>query len=103
MRLKTILLLLSSLAAASPCLAAEQQSMDPRFAPQPTEEACRSLTLASTGGPMVKDPNILLVRWLGFSTYELIHGGQKPALQLLANCGGRRRQFVVPQLGGQVE
>src|ERR1700744_6278114 len=50
--------------------------MDPRFAPPPTEAACRSLLLASTGGPTVKDPKILAVRWLGFSTYELVYGSQ---------------------------
>jgi hypothetical protein len=47
---------------ALPGLAVEQQSMDPRFAPQPLEEACRTLTLASTGGPTLKDPKILAVR-----------------------------------------
>lgn len=91
MRLTT-LLLLSSLIAA-PCLAAEQQSMDPRFAPLPQEEACRSLTLASTGGPLVKDPKILAVRWLGFSTFELVYGDQIILLDNYYDRGPRFRSL----------
>jgi L-ascorbate metabolism protein UlaG (beta-lactamase superfamily) len=83
--------LLSSLWIAAPCLAAEQQSMDPRFAPQPSEEACRSLTLASTGGPTVKDPKILAVRWLGFSTYELVYGDKIILLDNYYDRGPRYR------------
>lgn len=84
--------LLSSLCiAAAPCFAAEQQSMDPRFAPRPTEEACNSLTLASTGGPMVKDPKILLLRWLGFSTYELVYGDKIILLDNYYDRGPRYR------------
>ena len=85
--------LLSSLWIAAPAFAAEQQSMDPRFAPQPTEEACRSLTLASTGGPTVKDSKILLLRWLGFSTYELVYGNQIILLDNFYDRGPRFRDL----------
>jgi L-ascorbate metabolism protein UlaG (beta-lactamase superfamily) len=83
--------LLFSLGLGLPCLAAEQQSMDPRFAPPPQEEACRSLALASTGGPTVKDPKILAVRWLGFSTYELVYGAQIILLDNYYDRGPRYR------------
>jgi L-ascorbate metabolism protein UlaG (beta-lactamase superfamily) len=85
--------LLSTVWIAAPCLAAEQQSMDPRFAPQPTEEACRSLTLASTGGPTVQDSKILLLRWLGFSTYELVYGNQIILLDNYYDRGPRYRDL----------
>jgi L-ascorbate metabolism protein UlaG (beta-lactamase superfamily) len=89
-RLKTIVLL-TAMSVAAPGLAAEQQSMDPRFAPQPREDACHSLSLASTGGPLVKDPKILAVRWLGFSTYELVYGDQIILLDNYYDRGPRYR------------
>src|SRR5471032_85095 len=85
--------LLFSLGLGLPGLAAEQQSMDPRFAPPPREEACRSMTLASTGGPTVKDPKILAVRWLGFSTYELVYGDQIILLDNYYDRGPRYRNL----------
>lgn len=90
MRLRTIAVV-SSMWIAWPCIAAEQQSMDPRFAPQPQEEACRSLTMASTGGPTLNDPKILAVRWLGFSTYELVYGDQIILLDNYYDRGPRYR------------
>ena len=90
MRLKAIIVV-SSMWIALPCIAAEQQSMDPRFAPLPQEDACRSLTLASTGGPTLKDPKILAVRWLGFSTYELVYGDQIILLDNYYDRGPRYR------------
>jgi L-ascorbate metabolism protein UlaG (beta-lactamase superfamily) len=97
MRLTTIALL-CPIWIALPCLAlpglsAEQQSMDPRFAPQPLEEACRTLTLASTGGPTLKDPKILAVRWLGFSTFELVYGDQIILLDNYYDRGPRYRDL----------
>ena len=35
------------------------------------DPACQSLTPGATGGPMPKDPNIAVVRWLGHSNYEV--------------------------------
>jgi len=84
-------LLAALLLTVSPTLAAEQQSMDPRYLPQPTEEACRSLTLASTGGPTLKDSKILLLRWLGFSTYELVYGDKIILLDNYYDRGPRYR------------
>lgn len=47
---------------------------DPRLANASSEDACNSLTMASTGGPTVKDKKTLLVRWMGFTNYELVYG-----------------------------
>ncbi len=46
---------------------------DPRFA-ETNEPACNSLTLASTGGPTLKDKKTLLIRWFGYTNYELVYG-----------------------------
>jgi hypothetical protein len=85
-------LLAALLVTVSPVLGAEQQSMDPRYLPQPTEDACHSLTLASTGDPTLKDPKILLLRWLGFSTYELVYGDK---IILLDNYYDRGPRFAI--------
>jgi L-ascorbate metabolism protein UlaG (beta-lactamase superfamily) len=37
------------------------------------EPACQTLTPAAAGGPMPKDPNVVVLRWLGHSNYELAH------------------------------
>ncbi len=47
---------------------------DPRFIPQSSEPACNSLTLAATGGPTINDPKTLLIRWFGYTNYELVYG-----------------------------
>jgi L-ascorbate metabolism protein UlaG (beta-lactamase superfamily) len=47
--------------------------------------------LASTGGPTLKDPKILAVRWLGFSTYELVYGDQIILLDNYYDRGPRYR------------
>ena len=37
------------------------------------EAACNTLNLASTGGPMPRDPNVLVLRYLGSANHELIY------------------------------
>jgi beta-lactamase family protein len=41
--------------------------------PLAQESACQSLTPAAVGGPMPKDPNVAVVRWLGHANYELAY------------------------------
>ena len=84
---------LGSSALGFSALADERQSMDPRFAPPPEEAACHSLHLASTGGPTLADPKILAVRWLGFSTYELVYGNQIILLDNYYDRGPRYRDL----------
>jgi L-ascorbate metabolism protein UlaG (beta-lactamase superfamily) len=67
--------------------------MDPRLAPKPTEAACRSLQIAATGGPRLKDPELLAVRWLGFSTFELVYGNQIILLDNYYDRGPRARDL----------
>ena len=40
------------------------------------DPACQSLTPVSAGGPAPKDPNTLVVRWLGWTNYELAYRGE---------------------------
>lgn len=47
---------------------------DPRLTAASPEAACNSLTMAATGGPTIKDSKTLLVRWMGFTNYELVYG-----------------------------
>ncbi|HZZ95260.1 MAG TPA: hypothetical protein VFE23_22060 [Usitatibacter sp.] len=47
---------------------------DPRLTAASPEPACNSLTMASTGGPTMNDKHTLLIRWMGFTNYELVYG-----------------------------
>lgn len=47
---------------------------DPRFAPASSEAACNTRTMAAAGGPTLKDKKTLLVRWMGYTNYELVYG-----------------------------
>ena len=46
-----------------------------RQSPLESEPACRTLDLASTNGPMPKNPNIVVLRWLATSNYEIAYRG----------------------------
>jgi L-ascorbate metabolism protein UlaG (beta-lactamase superfamily) len=39
-------------------------------------DACRSLVPTAMGGPMLRDPGKILLRWLSTSNYELVYRGQ---------------------------
>jgi L-ascorbate metabolism protein UlaG (beta-lactamase superfamily) len=93
MKRTCIAALLAGVVLASSASAAEVQSMDPRFVPQPTEAACRSLQLAATGGPLLKDPKTLAVRWVGFASFELIYGNQIVLLDNYYDRGPRYRNL----------
>lgn len=47
---------------------------DPRFTPASSEPACNTRTMAAAGGPTLKDKKTLLIRWMGYTNYELIYG-----------------------------
>jgi L-ascorbate metabolism protein UlaG (beta-lactamase superfamily) len=47
---------------------------DPRFTPASSEAACNTRTMASAGGPTLKDKKTLLIRWMGYTNYELVYG-----------------------------
>ena len=54
------------------CNAISGDPSDPRLTAASPEAACNSLTMASTGGPTIKDKKTLLIRWMGFTNYELV-------------------------------
>ncbi|MBI4885864.1 MAG: hypothetical protein HY824_02115 [Acidobacteria bacterium] len=39
------------------------------------DPACQALTPASIGGPLPRDPETVVVRWLGHTNYELVYRG----------------------------
>jgi len=41
----------------------------------PRDPACHTLTMAAAGGPLPRDPDTLVVRWIGFSNFELVYKG----------------------------
>jgi Beta-lactamase superfamily domain len=46
---------------------------DPHFAAIPPDAACSTAKLVSTGGPTPRNPHTLVVRWTGFSNFELAY------------------------------
>jgi L-ascorbate metabolism protein UlaG (beta-lactamase superfamily) len=66
-RLTTVISALLLLAAVS----SQAQSVDFQH-----EAACQTLKPASTGGPLPKNPNVLLVRYLGRANYEVAYRGK---------------------------
>jgi L-ascorbate metabolism protein UlaG (beta-lactamase superfamily) len=46
------------------------------FMAQPRDPACSSDRLTSTGGPGPQNPHTLVVRWTGFSNFELTYKGK---------------------------
>jgi L-ascorbate metabolism protein UlaG (beta-lactamase superfamily) len=46
---------------------------DPHFAAMPADAACSAAKLVSTGGPTPRNPHTLVVRWTGFSNFELAY------------------------------
>jgi L-ascorbate metabolism protein UlaG (beta-lactamase superfamily) len=49
---------------------------DAKFAAEPRDPACYASVLASTGGELPRSPNTLVVRWTGFSNFELVYNNQ---------------------------
>jgi len=47
---------------------------DPRFTPPSSEPACNTRTMAAAGGPTLRGEKNLLIRWMGYTNYELIYG-----------------------------
>jgi L-ascorbate metabolism protein UlaG (beta-lactamase superfamily) len=60
-------------------------------------EACRSLTPAAMGGPLLTDPGRIVLRWLATSNYELVYRGQVFLLDAYFDRGPRNRPTgIVP-------
>src|SRR5713101_6495367 len=60
-------------------------------------DACRSLVPAAMGGPMLRDPGKIMLRWLSTSNYELVYRGQVFLLDAYFERGPRNRPTgIVP-------
>jgi hypothetical protein len=52
-------------------------------------EACRSITPAAMGGPVLQDKNKIMLRWLSTANYELVYRGQVFLLDTYFDRGPR--------------
>jgi L-ascorbate metabolism protein UlaG (beta-lactamase superfamily) len=60
-------------------------------------DACRSLVPTAMGGPMLRDPDKILLRWLSTSNYELVYRDQVFLLDAYFERGPRNRPTgIVP-------
>ena len=67
-------------------------------------DACRSLVPAAMGGPLLRDPGKIMLRWLSTSNYELVYRGQVFLLDAYFDRGPRNRPTgVVPGEVKQVD
>ena len=66
---------MAPVAAFVAALAAAPEAQSVRQAMQ-QDPACQSLTPASVGGPLPKNADTLVVRWLGHTNYELAYRGR---------------------------
>jgi L-ascorbate metabolism protein UlaG (beta-lactamase superfamily) len=67
------------------------------FAAGADADACRSLVPTAMGGPMLHDPDKILLRWLSTSNYELVYRGQVFLLDAYFDRGPRNRPTgIVP-------
>ena len=55
---------------------ASNPALDASTASEARDPACRARTLVSTGGPLPRSFRTLVVRWVGFSNFELVYNGQ---------------------------
>jgi L-ascorbate metabolism protein UlaG (beta-lactamase superfamily) len=56
--------------------AASNTALDASTASEARDPACRATTLASASGMLPRSPRTLVVRWTGFSNFELVYNGQ---------------------------
>jgi glyoxylase-like metal-dependent hydrolase (beta-lactamase superfamily II) len=67
-------------------------------------DACRSLVPTAIGGPTLRDPNRIMLRWLSTSNYELVYRGQVFLLDTYFERGPRNRPTgIVPADVKQVD
>jgi L-ascorbate metabolism protein UlaG (beta-lactamase superfamily) len=74
--------------------AASAQS-GPAKAAMQQDPACQSLTPVSAGGPAPRDPETVIVRWLGWTNYELAYRGNVFLLDTYYDRGPRMHPIGV--------
>jgi hypothetical protein len=62
-----------------------------------SNDAYTSLVPAAVGGPMIANPHVISLRWLGCSCYELVHRGKVYLLDAWFDRGPRTRPVGVTQ------
>jgi hypothetical protein len=63
-------------AAIGAILRAQAPTADPARLFVTNDPACQAATLVSTGGQFPKNPHTLVIRWTGFSNYELAYNAR---------------------------
>jgi L-ascorbate metabolism protein UlaG (beta-lactamase superfamily) len=53
----------------------KSEAIDQAAANEPRDQACYTRSPASTGAAMPRNEHTLLVRWMGYSNFELVYGG----------------------------
>jgi len=72
---------LSAVPAAAPARpfidprAERNEAIDRAAATEPRDPACHDRRLAAAGGAMPRSPHTLVVRWMGYGNFELVHNG----------------------------
>jgi L-ascorbate metabolism protein UlaG (beta-lactamase superfamily) len=69
-------------------------ALDTGAANDPRDPGCVVDQLASTGGPMPKNPRTLAIRWTGYANFELVYNGQIVLLDAYFDRGS-----LYPSLG----
>jgi L-ascorbate metabolism protein UlaG (beta-lactamase superfamily) len=69
-------------------------ALDMAAASEPRDPGCVADRLASTGGPMPKNPRTLAIRWTGYTNFELVYNGQIVLLDAYFDRGS-----LYPSLG----
>ena len=88
------LLLLAAVVAG---LGSELGAVAPVQAAGADTDACRSIVPTAMGGPMLREPNKIMLRWLATSNYELVYRGQVFLLDAYFERGPRNRPTgIVP-------
>jgi hypothetical protein len=53
----------------------KNDAIDQAAANEPRDQACHTRSLASVGAAMPRNEHTLVVRWMGYSNFELVYGG----------------------------
>jgi hypothetical protein len=69
-------------------------AIDQAAANEERDQACYTRSLVSTGAAMPRNERTLVVRWIGYSNFELVHGGHILLLDAYYDRGG-----TYPSLG----
>jgi Beta-lactamase superfamily domain len=91
-------------ASALPRSAVAAKATPPNVQAVFSNDAYTSLVPAAVGGPMIANPHVISLRWLGCSCYELVHRGKVYLLDAWFDRGPRTRPVgITPEQVIQTE